>query len=111
MKLLKVVKATTSALGLVVEAGLWAGHLTAGAVAVGSDAFRAYRRRQGAIVRCPRGHETNTEGTFECAACAFVYEGSAWFCENIECPAPITVHLPCTTCGLSIRNPWRLGHP
>lgn len=53
-------------------------------------------------VRCPHGHHVPTYGLVRCSACGFVGEGSIWRCSN--CDARYG-HTPCSTCGLSIRNP------
>lgn len=78
----------------------------------GLDARTSLRRLSGRAVRCPKGHLTPTEGDiYRCAGCGFVYEGgSIWQCMNPECGAR-TPYITCTTCGLSIRSPYRLGRP
>jgi hypothetical protein len=53
-------------------------------------------------VRCPRGHLAATYGLVRCNVCGFVGEGSVWRCA--ACDAAYG-HMPCPTCGLSIRNP------
>ncbi len=52
--------------------------------------------------RCPRGHLAATYGLVRCNTCGFVGEGSVWRCA--ACDAAYG-HMPCPTCGLSIRNP------
>ncbi|TAK31191.1 MAG: hypothetical protein EPO40_05685 [Myxococcaceae bacterium] len=51
---------------------------------------------------CGRGHVTPTYGLVRCSACGFTGEGSVWRCSH--CDAAYG-HTPCSTCGLSIRNP------
>lgn len=57
-------------------------------------------------LRCPRGHDLETTGTYQCEQCSYVYEGSAWLCANPECQAT-TPYINCA-CGLSVRNPYRV---
>ena len=59
-------------------------------------------------IKCPNGHEIETTGQYECGACGFTYEGSIWYCPAGECPAPITPHISCDICGLSVANPMRI---
>lgn len=64
----------------------------------------------GGIV-CPNGHCFPVEGeVYECLACGWVYTGSIFNCTNPECGAT-TQYVNCPECGLSVRNPYRLGRP
>ena len=68
---------------------------------------------RGGVLHCPAGHLVPTEGgTYECAACNYVYngKGSIWICGNVECRA-VTPFINCPDCGLSCRNPYRWGRP
>lgn len=110
MKTWTILRAATGVVAVAVEAGLWAGHAGSSLVALSTDIARARRERRGTFMICPRGHETSTEGVFECT-CGWVYEGVIWFCPNPECPSPVTAHAECAVCGCSVRNPWRWGRP
>lgn len=59
-------------------------------------------------VWCPRGHAVDDRGTWQCEACGWVYDGSAWLCPNPECGAT-TPYLACGTCGRAVRSPYRWG--
>ena len=62
-------------------------------------------------LRCPREHVIAMDSEMcECASCGFTYEGSIWVCANPECGL-IAPYVDCPTCGLSVRNPYRLGRP
>lgn len=74
------------------------------------DLVHVRSKVRGQYLRCPRGHSSPIHGVFECERCHFRYEGTVLRCENPECGAS-TVHTPCIVCGLSIRNPYRAGHP
>lgn len=64
--------------------------------------FAGSARELAPRVRCAHGHSVPTYGLVRCSACGFVGEGSIWRCAN--CDARYG-HTPCSTCGLSIRNP------
>ena len=64
--------------------------------------FVVTARELAPVVRCVHGHPVPTYGLVRCSACGFVGEGSIWRCAN--CDARYG-HTPCSTCGLSIRNP------
>lgn len=116
MGMMRVLRRTFAFSLAVVEAALRV------AVAVPLAAFSALRllgsfaesrkRLRGGVLRCPVGHEVETEGqTYRCDACGFVYGGgdaSIWLCGNPACGA-VTPWVDCPTCGLSCRNPYRLG--
>lgn len=74
------------------------------------DASRARSTRVGTAVRCPTGHVIETHGdVYQCDRCSFVYTGSIFVCENVECGA-VTPFIECQQCQLSVRNPFRWGH-
>lgn len=76
------------------------------------DFVRSRRSLAGGMLRCPRGHEIETEGgVYQCTRCSFTYRGSMLLCCNPECPSPVTAYLDCPDCGLSVRNPYRWGRP
>ena len=65
--------------------------------------------RVGTAVRCPNGHVLQTDGdVYKCEGCSYVYTGSIWLCENVECKA-VTPFIQCRHCELSVRNPYRWG--
>lgn len=74
------------------------------------DLAHARHRIHGQFLICPRGHQSPIHGVFECSRCGYVYEGTALICGASECRAT-TTHTSCVVCGLSIRNPFRAGHP
>lgn len=75
------------------------------------DLVRARRSLRGGTLHCPRGHAIETEGgVYRCARCNFCYRGSIWVCGSVECGAT-TPYVDCPDCGLSVRNPYRLGRP
>ena len=77
------------------------------------DVQAARHSLRGGVLRCPDGHEILAAGVFECGACGWRWRDNAWglVCPNHECPRPLTSYVQCTTCGLSVRNPWRWGRP
>ena len=91
-----------------IEAVYWLWYIVNRAVATTADALHVLDVIHEGLV-CPRGHPVPTTGTFECKACGFVYEGSAFACPNPECPAPTATYCFCSTCGLSVPSPFRLG--
>ncbi len=95
-----------------VEALFWLGHGAAKALRLVLDIRRARKSLPGSVLHCPKGHPCETEGlTYQCAACGFVYSGgSIWLCPNKECQA-VTPFIECSTCGVSIPSPYRLGLP
>lgn len=64
--------------------------------------FAQTARELAPVIRCAHGHTVPTYGLVRCSACGFTSEGSVWRCSN--CDARYG-HTPCSTCGLSIRNP------
>ena len=86
--------------------------VTAASIAVkAGDAIGAAASVKEGTLCCPRGHAIPLcNGTYECAACKFTYEGSILKCGNPECGAT-TPYINCPECGLSVRNPYRWGRP
>ncbi len=75
------------------------------------DLGKAARSVKDGILRCPRGHEIPTfGGKYECSECGWVSDSPIYECRNPECRA-ITPYINCPTCGLSVRNPFRVGRP
>ncbi len=91
-----------------IEAVFWAWYALTKSVATTADAIRLVKVESEGLF-CPRGHPVPTTGTFECKACGFVYEGSAFACPNSECPAPTATYCFCPTCRLAVPSPYRLG--
>lgn len=101
-------KATWEVGSTAAEATFWAGHVGKNAVVKSVDLYRACRTMTTDALVCPKGHTIPTTGVFECRACGFVYQGSAFQCQNPECRAT-TSYLNCPECHLSVRNPFRWG--
>ena len=93
----------------VIEGVLWLFHGTRRTVETATDAVHLARVVFGNGLTCPRGHPVPTFGTYQCSACGFTFEGSAWRCPNPECMAPVSPRTECPTCSLSVRNPCRVG--
>jgi len=60
------------------------------------------RRALAETQRCPRGHVTPTYGVFECS-CGALHEG--WAFSPCRICGQSAGWIPCTVCGLPIRNP------
>lgn len=88
---------------------LWIVDIIANSSRLVRDVASGIKRVDGDAVRCKHGHRTQTAGgLYQCQGCNFIYEGSAWLCGNPECRA-VTPFVECSTCGVSVRNPYRLG--
>lgn len=104
-----------SILVFVAEGVFWVVHFASGACGVVRDAWRSRNMVCGGLMRCPSGHEFAIEGeelTFECNACGFVYSGrdaSQLQCPNRDCASPVTAHIACPICSLSVPAPFRWG--
>jgi len=98
----------------VFEGVFWVFHALGQGLIISHDAIKARSTLHQGVLHCPRGHPIPTEGedqVFECQSCGYTYSGSVWQCQNPECGASITPYTDCPTCGLSVRNPYRLGRP
>lgn len=105
----KLLKLVWSVLVLLVEAVFWLVKITASLVGISWDGVKGIAKLLRGTLRCPRGHEIQTEGqTYECTACSYTYTGSIFRCANPECSAT-TPYVNCPTCGLSVRSPYRWG--
>lgn len=95
-----------------VEALFWLGHGVRKTLRLLLDVAIARKSLPGGVLHCPRGHRCETEGgRYQCTRCGFVYAGgSIWLCPNRECRA-VTPYIECSTCGVSIPSPYRLGLP
>ncbi len=94
------------------EAMFWVVHLLIGGARIGVDAVLARRRTRGGMLTCPRGHQfpITADGIeIECA-CGWRSKGNVLKCANPECTEPNAPFVSCW-CGLSVRNPYRLGRP
>ncbi len=78
-----------------------------------SDWRAARRTRADGHLRCLAGHIIEPSGVFECSGCGWVFRSDNYGlnCPNPECPKPQSNIVNCTTCGLSVRNPGRIGRP
>ncbi|MEQ8272350.1 MAG: hypothetical protein RKU31_01725 [Deltaproteobacteria bacterium] len=95
------------------EAMFWAVHLLIGGVRIGVDAVLIRRRASGGVLTCPRGHHFSVSDDdnieIECS-CGWRSKGNALKCANPECTERSAPFVSCW-CGLSVRNPYRLGRP
>lgn len=106
-----IVTTIVSGVVLVLEAGFWIVSIAWSVFVKTADAAGAAGSVKAGVLRCPRGHAIPlSDGTYECSACKFVYEGSILKCGNPECGAT-TTYINCPECGLSVRNPYRWGRP
>jgi rubredoxin len=98
-----------------VEGCFWLLRFLIGAYMFGRDIMHSRQVVRGNLIRCPSGHTFAIEGeelTFQCQTCGFVYSGrdaSQLCCPNPDCPSPVTGHIECPVCGLSVANPYRWG--
>lgn len=104
-----LVRAAVFVVTTAMEAVLWLGLGLFGLVVRIRDARLARRNSRDGDLHCPKGHVVPIEnGTYECGACGFIYQGSILRCANPECRA-VTPYINCPECTLSVRNPYRYG--
>jgi|GEM_PF-3016821 len=81
----------------------------AAVLATAARVVRTARRAYGAgravvvdTVRCPRGHQSELHGVFECR-CGALFAG--WAFQNCPICAESCGYVACERCGMSVRNP------
>ena len=79
-------------------------------VTLGRDWHAARRSAPDGKLVCPAGHIIESTGVFQCS-CGWVFRDDNYGlnCPNFECEKPRSNIVTCTTCGLSVRNPGRIG--
>ncbi|MFA5061675.1 MAG: hypothetical protein WC526_00835 [Patescibacteria group bacterium] len=102
---------------LLLESAFWLFHAVRWLVTIADDFFKAKRLMPAGELHCPRGHlvlPAREKQVAKCEACGWTFEASGFdilVCKNPECVSPQTSYINCPTCGLSVRNPYRLGRP